>query len=143
MSKKKIATEAAVIESYTVFYSGEAEKISPHSKGLLTYELGKEDETGSLALRLTANGEGGLFSREWIALDAIHAILEQQPDSFPSRVFRPLFGQGSTNNAGFLAAVLRSPDICLSEADSSRLFMHRCYADWQHRMTQLAALSQD
>lgn len=81
---------------------GEAEKISPHSKGLLTYELGKEGETGSLALRLTANGEGGLFSREWIALDAIHAILEQQPDSFPSRVFRPLFGQGSTNNAAFL-----------------------------------------
>ncbi|MXC98371.1 hypothetical protein FQ003_24160, partial [Escherichia coli] len=74
---------------------------------------------------------------------AIHAILEQQPDSFPSRVFRPLFGQGSTNNAAFLAAVLRSPDICLIEADSSRLFMHRCYADWQHRMTQLATLSQD
>ena len=73
MSKKKIATEAAVTESYTVFYMGEAEKISPHSKGLLTYELGKEGETGSLALRLTANGEGGLFSREWIALDAIHA----------------------------------------------------------------------
>ncbi|ELD3252225.1 hypothetical protein QUR14_002582 [Enterobacter hormaechei] len=143
MSKKKIATEAAVIESYTVFYSGDAEKISPHSKGLLTYELGKEDETGSLALRLTANGEGGLFSREWITLDAIHAILERQQDSFPSRVFRSLFGQGSTNNAGFLAAVLRSPDICLIEADSSRLFMHHCYADWQHRMTQLAALSQD
>ncbi|MDU3914081.1 hypothetical protein [Kluyvera ascorbata] len=135
MSKKKIATEAAVIESYTVYYSGEAEKISPHSKGLLTYELGKEGKTGSLALRLTANGEGGLFSREWIALDAIHAILE--------RVFRPLFGQGSTNNAGFLAAVLRSPEICLIEADSNRLFMHRCYADWQHRMTQLAALSQE
>lgn len=29
MSKKKIATEAAVTESYTVFYMGEAEKISP------------------------------------------------------------------------------------------------------------------
>ncbi len=136
-------TEAAVTESYTVFYSGDAEKISPHSKGLLTYELGKEGDTGSLALRLTANGEGGLFSREWITLDAIHAILEQQQDSFPSRVFRPLFGQGSTNNAGFLAAVLRSPDICLIEADSSRLFMHRFYTDWQHRMTRLAALSQD
>ena len=93
MSKKKIATEAAFTESYTVFYSGEAEKISPLSKGLLTYELGKEDETGSLALRLTANGEGGLFSREWITLDAINAILEQQQDSFPSRVFRPLFGR--------------------------------------------------
>lgn len=103
----------------------------------------KRVKPGSLALRLTANGEGGLFSREWITLDAINAILEQQQDSFPSRVFRPLFGQGSTNNAGFLAAVLRSPDICLIEADSSRLFMHRCYADWPHRMTQLAALSQD
>ncbi|HHF7915540.1 TPA: hypothetical protein ACPTXZ_004562 [Escherichia coli] len=46
MSKKKGATEAAFTESYTVFYSGEAEKISPLSKGLLTYELGKEGETG-------------------------------------------------------------------------------------------------
>lgn len=143
MSKKKVATEAAVTKGYTVFHSGEAEKISPHSKGILTFELGKEDGSGKLALRLTANGEGGFFSREWITLDAIHAILEQQQDCFPSRVFRPLFGQGSTNNAGFLAAVLRSPDICLIEADSSRLFMHRCYADWQHRMKQLSALSQD
>lgn len=66
---------------------GDAEKISPHSKGLLTFELGKEGDTGSLALRLTANGEGGLFSREWIALDAIHAILEQQQGSFPSKMY--------------------------------------------------------
>lgn len=29
MSKKKIATEAAATESYTVFYSGEAEKSAP------------------------------------------------------------------------------------------------------------------
>ncbi|WP_370547971.1 hypothetical protein NMD69_15100 [Edwardsiella tarda] len=143
MSKKKIDTEVAVTENYVVFYSGEAEKISPHSKGVLTFELGREDKTGSLALRLTANGEGGLFSREWIKLDAIHAILEQQQDGFPSRVFRSLFSQGSTNNAGFLAAVLRSPDICLIEADSSRLFMHRCYADWQQRLMQLTTLNQD
>lgn len=143
MSKKKVATETAVTESYTVFHSGEAEKISPHSKGLLTFELGKEDESGKPALRLTANGEGGLFSREWITFDAIHAILEKQQDSFPSRVFRPLFCQGSTNNAGFLAAVLRSPDICLIEADSIRLFMHGCYADWQHRLTQLTLLDQN
>ncbi len=137
MSKKKIATETDVASSYTVLCNGEAEKISPHSKGLLMYELGKKNDTGHLALRLTANGEGGLFSREWIMLYALHAILEQQQDCFPSRVFRPLFGQGSTNNAGFLAAVLRSPDICLIEADSSRLFMHRCYPDWQSRIARL------
>ncbi|SKA00327.1 hypothetical protein [Pantoea eucalypti] len=143
MSRKKVTIEPSVIKNYSVFYSGDTEKISPHSKGLLTYELGKEVETGILALRLTANGEGGLFSREWITFDAIHTILEQQQECFTSRVFRSLFAQGSTNNAGFLAAVLRGPDICLIEADSSRLFMHRCYADWQHRMTQLAKLNQD
>ncbi|MGY0150551.1 hypothetical protein [Edwardsiella tarda] len=143
MSKKKTATETTATESYTVFFKGEAEKISPHSKGMLTFELGREDKTGSLALRLTANGEGGLFSREWIKLDAIHSILEQQQDGFPSRVFRSLFSQGSTNNAGFLAAVLRSPDICLIEADSSRLFMHRCYTDWHQRLMQLTTLNQD
>ena len=59
MSKKKAVTETPAIESYTVLYSGEAEKISPHSKGLLTFELGKNDETSALALRLTGNGEGG------------------------------------------------------------------------------------
>lgn len=58
MSRKKSATEAMITESYTVFYSGDAEKISPHSKGLLTYELGKEGETGSLVLRLTARRAG-------------------------------------------------------------------------------------
>lgn len=33
MSKKKIATEAAVTESYTVFYSGDAEKSAPTVRG--------------------------------------------------------------------------------------------------------------
>lgn len=143
MSKKKPVTQPAVTDSHTVIHSGEAEKISPHSKGVLTFDLGRDNETGNLALRLTANGEGGLFSREWIALDPIHAVLEQQKESFPSRVFRPLFGQGSTNNAAFLAAILRSPDICLTEADSSRIFLHCCYPDWQHRFEQLSSLDQD
>lgn len=139
MSKKKAVTETPAIESYTVLYSGEAEKISPHSKGLLTFELGKNGETSALALRLTGNGEGGLFSHEWIMLDEIYAVLEQQKEGFPSRVFRPPFGQGSTNNAGFLAAILRSPDICLIEADNNRLFTHRCYPDWQQRIKQLTS----
>ena len=124
MSKKKGATEAAVTESYTVFYSGEAEKISPHSKGLLTYELGKEGDTGSLALRLTANGEGGLFSREWIALDAIHAILEQQQDSFQSGYLPYRSGQQQTLYAPLLCRLAASYDAaCYAQPGLTPLFL--------------------
>ena len=139
MSKQKVATETAVTESYTVLLSGEAEKLNPSRKGLLTFEIAMDNESMSLVLRLTGNGEGGLFSQEWITLDAIYAVLEQQNERFSSKVLRPLFTQGSTNNAGFLAAVLRSPDICLLEADGDKLFMHRCYPDWIQRLEGLTS----
>ena len=124
MSKKKSLPKPPSPKAIPCSTAGKREN-QPHSKGLLTYELGKEGETGSLALRLTANGEGGLFSREWIALDAIHAILEQQQAVSPSRVFRPFrFNQAAPTTPGFFAAVLRSLISVLSEVDGSRLFMH-------------------
>ena len=58
MSKKKSLPKPPSSKAIPCSTAGKPRKNQPHSKGLLTYELGKEDETGSLALRLTANGEG-------------------------------------------------------------------------------------
>ena len=91
-----------------------------------------------LYLRLLANGSGGLFSKDWISLSKIESVLEVQPTTgFTSGVFRPLFKGASANNAGFLAAVLRSPDICLLEAHPEKLFTHVLYADWRARLKTL------
>jgi hypothetical protein len=76
---------------------------------MLTWQLAMSETDNELYLRLMANGSGGLFSKDWIPLSKIESVLEVQPTTgFTSGVFRPLFKGASANNAGFLAAVLRS-----------------------------------
>ncbi|MES3615939.1 hypothetical protein [Enterobacter hormaechei] len=118
-------------ESYKMLIeSGQAEKISPKASGILTWQLAMSEKDNDLYLRLMANGSGGLFSKDWVPLSKIESVLEVQPTTgFTSGVFRSLFKGASANNAGFLAAVLRSPDICLLEAHPEKLFTHVLYAD--------------
>ncbi|HGU7073838.1 TPA: hypothetical protein ACG71J_004688 [Escherichia coli] len=82
------------------------------------------------------------FPKDWISLSKIASVLETQPATgFSSGVFRPLFKGASANNAGFLAAVLRSPDICLLEAHPEKLFTHVLYPDWRERLNKLNTIS--
>ncbi|EBC0775838.1 hypothetical protein HM25_002840 [Salmonella enterica subsp. enterica serovar Carno] len=121
-----------------IIQAGQAEKISPKAMGNLTWQLAISGVDQQLYLRLIANGSGGLFSKDWISLSKIESLLEvQQKEGFTSSVFKPLFKGASANNAGFLAAVLRSPEICLMEAHSEKLFTHILYPDWQERMKKL------
>ena len=130
-------------ESYKLLIeSGQAEKISPKASGILTWQLAMSETDNELYLRLLANGSGGLFSKDWISLSKIESVLEVQPiTGFTSGVFRPLFKGASANNAGFLAAVLRSPDICLLEAHPEKLFTHVLYPDWRERLNKLNTIS--
>ncbi|ELT0932609.1 hypothetical protein ACX928_01590 [Enterobacter roggenkampii] len=127
-------------ESYNLLIElGQAEKISPKASGMLTWQLAMSETDNELYLRLLANGSGGLFSKDWISLSKIESVLEVQPiTGFTSGVFRPLFKGASANNSGFLAAVLRSPDICLLEAHPEKLFTHVLYADWRVRLKTLS-----
>lgn len=127
-------------ESYKLLIElGQAEKISPKASGMLTWQLAMSETDNELYLRLLAHGSGGLFSKDWISLSKIESVLEVQPiTGFTSGVFRPLFKGASANNAGFLAAVLRSPDICLLEAHPEKLFTHVLYADWRVRLKTLS-----
>lgn len=127
-------------ESYKLLIeSGQAEKISPKANGMLTWLLAICETDNELYLRLLANGSGGLFSKDWISLFKVESVLKVQPTTgFTSGVFRPLFKGASANNAGFLAAVLRSPDICLLEAHPEKLFTHVLYADWRVRLKTLS-----
>ncbi|EEF9166555.1 MULTISPECIES: hypothetical protein [Enterobacteriaceae] len=121
--------------------SGLAEKISPKASGMLTWQLAKSEADNELYLRLIANGSGGLFSKDWVPITKIESVLENQPATgFTSGVFKSLFKGASANNAGFLAAVLRSPDICLLEGHPDKLFTHVLYPDWRDRLNKLSAI---
>ena len=138
---KPASTTTTETENDLCILNGEAEKINPHSTGLLHWEM-TENLDGERGLRITANDSGGLFSREWVALSAISAVLKTHAaGDFTSTVLRPLFTSASRNNAGFLAAILRCADICLTEEGSAGAFSHRCYPDWEKRLEKLLTLN--
>ena len=140
--KKTKPAPVSTVETQNDLYviTGEAEKINPHSTGLLHWEM-TENLDGERGLRITANDSGCLFSREWIALSAISGVLKaHEAGDFTSTALRPLFTSASRNNAGFLAAILRCADICLTEEGSGGAFSHRCYPDWEKRLEKLLTI---
>ena len=98
---------ASAAPVWTVIKSAKAPKISARASGLLHYEVGKNDE-GRYALRITANDTGGLFSKHWLSLDDILALLDILKDApFKSVALRALFVRGYLfTRTGLTASVL-------------------------------------
>lgn len=97
-----------------ILTSGIATLLSPGSTTTVGYEVGHEPESVELLIRLTGSSGGGLCSKEWFSLTHVIDLLnEQQPDkAFTSGLFKVIWNfKGSSNNAGFLAAVLRHLEL--------------------------------
>ncbi|HDX8373761.1 hypothetical protein ACK3ZI_17770 [Aeromonas caviae] len=128
---------AAAAPVWTVIKSAKAPKMSARANGLLHYEVGKNDE-GRYALRITANDTGGLFSKHWLSLDDILALLDLLKDGpFKSVALKALFVRGSANNHGFLAAILRSEKLLVAAEPNSPF--HRVglsLSDWSTQLDE-------
>ena len=135
------ATQPAALAApvWTVIKSAKAPKISARASGLLHYDVGKNDE-GRYALRITANDTGGLFSKHWLSLDDILALLDILKDApFKSVALRALFVRGSANNHGFLAAILRAEKLLVAAEPNSPF--HRVglsLSDWSAQLEEPA-----
>ncbi|MCD6616821.1 hypothetical protein [Aeromonas veronii] len=130
---------ASAAPVWTVIKSSKAPKISARASGLLHYDVGKNDE-GRYALRITANDTGGLFSKHWLSLDDILALLDILKDApFKSVALRALFVRGSANNHGFLAAILRAEKLLVAAEPNSPF--HRVglsLSDWSAELEEPA-----
>lgn len=130
---------ASAAPVWTVIKSSKAPKISARASGLLHYDVGKNDE-GRYALRITANDTGGLFSKHWLSLDDILALLDILKDApFKSVALRALFVRGSANNHGFLAAILRAEKLLVAAEPNSPF--HRVglsLSDWSTQLDEPA-----
>jgi len=124
-----------------IVLSGKGKKLSPRATGFIEFEIAEEDGEGNLHLRICGN-LGGLFSREWIDLRTIIAILDEQVDKpFKSTALKPAFKGASANNAGFLAGVLRSDDIGLIAQSGTSVFLHELADDYEEKKAKLLALT--
>jgi len=114
---------------YWLLKDSHCKKLGKRSEGGMKYQLLAGDDKATLYIRVTANESGGYFSKELVPFTGIEQCLEKcaEASSFPSKTFRDAFVGRSTNNAGFLAAILREEGLL--EAAQEEEFQHVLAAD--------------
>ncbi|SGY81479.1 Putative uncharacterized protein [Moritella viscosa] len=125
-----------------IVLSGKGKKLSPKTDNHVFFDLAKNDEDSELYLRLSANEGGGLHSKNWVLLQSIITILDEQAQKpFKSTVLKSVFTSSSANNPGFLAAILRSNDIGLITQSGKSVFLHVLATDYEEKKTKLLQLA--
>ena len=84
------------------------------------------DDNGEIHVRLVNNSGGGQFSNAWIPFTDILKLLESHSggDAFTSGIFRPLFENLGSNNAGFLLAVALKEKLVEPQEGKRRKYIH-------------------
>jgi hypothetical protein len=97
-------------------------KLTAPNATTLTYNIGVADSS-NIHFRVTDNKVCGLFSPEWIALDAILDTVKDMPDAkpFSALIFDRLFTYRSANNAGFLVAALLAEGVLQRYKETKRM----------------------
>lgn len=130
-----------------ILLSSKGRKLSPKTENHVFYEIAKNDEDNQLYLRLSGNEGGGLHSKEWILLQSIIELLDQQSvnptSAFKSLILKPLFKGSSANNVGFLAGALRSAELGLLKPAEKGVFLHLISNDYEANKAKLLSLGDD
>ena len=107
-------------------------------KSTLTYHIGC-NEKSKILFRIANNTGGGFFSKEWITLDTILNIFDQQPDNKPivSLLLYPLFQGKSLNTPAFLLAVLKQEGLVSQLEDQPKHYERMSSDAFNSQMQQL------
>lgn len=120
--KRETATNEASAASgpqYITQKNATAPKLGKHADGTISYKVACDFERTALFLAITDNSSGGYFSREYVPVARIEELLANLDRSdFPSKALKPAFTGRSSNNAGFLAAILHAEGLLSRAADS-------------------------
>lgn len=116
--------------SFLLLRSTQARKVGQRATGKIQYEILCDIKRESVFIRITGNEGGGYFSREKIDFDeTIECVTGLDSGrALPSKAFAAAFVGRSSNNAGFLAAVLRAEGLL--DAAPGTDFQHVISGDW-------------
>jgi hypothetical protein len=100
-------------------------------RGYLDYCI-KSDNANNLYIQIVKNvNKTGKYSKENIPFSSIKKLLESQSArSITSKELNSLFETKSSNNAAFLAAVLRH-EVILEKLDSRHVILLDAIAKWE------------
>jgi len=140
--KNETATNMAPEASgpqYITLKGATAPKLGKHADGTISYKVACDMGRTALFLAITDNSSGGYFSREYVPVVRAEELLAKLDQSgFPSKGLKAAFTGKSSNNAGFLAAILHAEGLLSRAADSET--KHVCIGDWPKWKTSLLGL---
>ena len=122
--------EAADTQSFWLLKGGTALKLGARAEGSINYNVLADDERQLLFIAITGNKGGGYFSKEHVDISKIEACLDTTASAkpFPSKTFKEAFVGRSSNNAGFLVAVLRHEGLLAAAPEAET--QHVRSGDW-------------
>jgi hypothetical protein len=95
-----------------ILFRGKCPKLSARGMGDLEYELGSNNITGQACIRISGNASSGAFNAKWIDLEDIRKLIDTSGESsFKAVLFQPLYKGQSSNNHGYLCAILKAEGI--------------------------------
>ena len=115
--------------SFWTLKAATANKLGKRAEGCISYQLLADADHQHLFIAITGNENGGYFSRERVPFQKVRECLNSFPNkSFPSKALRDAFFGRSSNNPGFLAAVLSAEGLIAADATTESL--HKAIGDW-------------
>lgn len=142
MTMKNQTAIPEAITSLTLQYiplkTATAAKLGKDTNAGIGYKISCNPGRTTLYFSITDNSSGGCFSNEYLCTDRIREILQNldQP-AFPSKALKTAFVGKSSNNAGFLAAILHAEGL-LARAPVNEA-KHVLAGDWNDWKTALLA----
>lgn len=122
--------EATSPQWFWLLKEGTAPKLGARAEGSISYNVLACKERRQLFIAITGNKGRGYFSKEHVNISKIEACLDSSSSAkpSPSKTFKEAFVSRSSNNPGFLAAVLRHEGLLAAapEADTQ----HVQSGDW-------------
>jgi len=108
---------------------GTAMKLGKQAVGVISYQILTDSARTEPMIRITAN-KGGYFSKEVLPFKNVEACIDKQEkeQAFPSKLFQAAFTGRSSNNGGFLAAILRAEGLLTLAPDTEG--RHVIAGDW-------------
>ncbi|MBX9868872.1 MAG: hypothetical protein K2X63_03670 [Burkholderiaceae bacterium] len=122
--------EATVSQSFWLLKDGTTPKLGARAEDSINYNVLADNERQQLFIAITGNKGGGYFSKEHVSITKIEACLNTSTSAkpFPSKTFKEAFVGRSSNNAGFLVAVLRHEGLLAAAPEAET--QHVRSGDW-------------
>lgn len=130
---------ASATAQYIILKTAFASKLGRSAQGSISYTVSCDTDRTVLFVAIKDNSSGGYFSREHVPVDRIQELVgkfDQPP--FPSKTLKIAFAGKSSNNAGFLAAILHAEGLLARATDNEA--KHVPAGDWDNWKTAVLEL---